>query len=81
MKYQYITVPKKYVPYEAELFNPEGKTISITKVIQKVRNSTDMMIDEVGLSHRLTTRIPQLLIAETHQTFCMPDYTFSMCMN
>lgn len=78
---QIITIPQQYTPYTAELFNSEGKLLSNTKVVQKVRKNSDMMIDEVGLAHRLTSRIPVQLMAEICNTFASKQYVFEFIMN
>ena len=81
MNHQYFTVPKKYVAYNAELFNPEGKLISSTKIIQKNRKNSDRMMEEVGYANRLTSTIPAQLMTQICKTFVTKEHVYELNMN
>lgn len=81
MDHQYFTVPKKYIAYTAELFNSEGNVISSTKIIQKNRKDSDMMMEEVGHANRLTSTVSARLMAQIWKTFVTKEHVYELNMN
>ncbi len=81
MDHQYFEIQKKYITYFAELFNPEGEVISSTKIVQKNRKNSDMMMDEVGQANKLTSTVPPLMMAQIWRTYAYADQVLEFNMN